>query len=248
MYIIFIDESGQPGGWDKDKNCLVNNTSKFFTLGGFMIDANEILNIERKFKDIKLKYGLRITDEVKWSGSYKKLNLDYATYIKMRKEILEMIATYNSSTVCVCMDKEECYKNRDDIANHNDIYAFALNLLMERMHMEIEDRDGRGCNTPALIFTDSRKNNNNNKLDKELQIAYLRAIGIGTQYISFNNFCESLVFIDSTYSHGIQCADFCAGAIHQLVENKKTEAFEIIKPALRNKKGTIRGYGIKIFK
>ena len=61
LYIIFIDESGQPGGWDKDKNCLVNNTSKFFTLGGFMIDANEILNIERKFKDIKLKYGLRIT-------------------------------------------------------------------------------------------------------------------------------------------------------------------------------------------
>ncbi len=73
------------------------------------------------------------------------------------------------------MDKENCYRNRIDIKNHNDLYAFALNLLMERVCMEISDRDGRNAVTPALMFTDSRKNDNNNKLDKELQIAYLRA-------------------------------------------------------------------------
>lgn len=53
MYIVFIDESGQPGGWDNEKKCLTNNSSKFFTLSGFMINADKILEIETKFKDIK---------------------------------------------------------------------------------------------------------------------------------------------------------------------------------------------------
>lgn len=33
MYIVFIDESGQPGGWDNENNNLTKNSSKFFTLG-----------------------------------------------------------------------------------------------------------------------------------------------------------------------------------------------------------------------
>ena len=147
------------------------------------------------------------------------------------------------------MDKLYCYKYRKDIRNHNDLYAFSLNLLMERVCMEISDRDGRNSMTPALMFTDSRKNDNNNKLDKELQIAYLRARSLGTHYIKFPNFCESLVFLDSSYSCGIQCADFCAGAIHKKFEMNDGEFFNLLLPAIRkNKHNDIYGYGIKIYK
>ncbi len=31
MYIVFIDESGQPGGWNNENKCLTSNSSKFFT-------------------------------------------------------------------------------------------------------------------------------------------------------------------------------------------------------------------------
>ena len=142
------------------------------------------------------------------------------------------------------MDKESCYKNRADIKNHNDLYAFALNLLME-----ISDRYGRNATTPALMFTDSRKNYNNNKLDKELQIAYLRARSLGTHYIKFPNFCESLVFIDSNYSSGIQCANFCAGSIHKKFEVNDNKFFDLLLPAIRyNKQNNIYGYGIKLYK
>lgn len=120
---------------------------------------------------------------------------------------------------------------------------------MERVCMEISDRDGRDATTPALMFTDSRKNDNNNKLDKELQIAYLRARSLGTYYIKFPNFCESLVFIDSNYSCGIQCADFCAGAIHRKFEMNDENFFNLLLPAIRcNKENEIYGYGIKIYK
>lgn len=249
MYIVFIDESGQPGGWNTENKCLTSNSSKFFTLGGFMIEANNILEIESKFKDIKLKYGLKDSDEIKWSSSYSKLGLNFEQYKNMKSDIVRMIANYKSSVIGIVMDKESCYKNRIDINNHNDIYAFALNLLMERVCMEISDRDGRNATTPALMFTDSRKNDNNNKLDKELQIAYLRARSLGTHYIKFPNFCESLVFLDSNYSCGIQCADFCAGVIHKKFEMNDETFFELLQPAIRcNKQNDIYGRGIKLYK
>lgn len=249
MYIVFIDESGQPGGWNESNKCLTQNSSKFFTLSGFMIKADNILQIESKFKDIKIKYGLKESKEVKWSSSYSKLGLTYEEYINMNKDIIEMISEYDNSVIGIVMDKESCYRYRKGINNHNDLYAFALNLLMERVCMEISDRDGRDVNTPALMFTDSRKNDNNNKLDKELQIAYLRARSLGTHYIKFPNFCESLVFIDSSYSSGIQCADFCAGVIHKKFEKDDDKFFNLLLPAIRkNKDDNVYGYGIKLYK
>ena len=249
MYIVFIDESGQPGGWDNKNKCLTSNSSKFFTLGGFMIEANSIFEIEAKFKDIKLMYGLKESTEIKWSCSYSNLGLTFEQYKNMKQDIIKMISNYNNSVIGIVMDKESCYKNRTDIKNHNDLYAFALNLLMERVCMEISDRDGSNSTTPALIFTDSRKTDNNNKLDKELQIAYLRARSFGTHYIKFPNFCESLVFIDSNYSCGIQCADFCAGAIHKKFENNEGTFYNLLMPAIRaNKSNNVYGYGIKIYK
>lgn len=249
MYIVFIDESGQSGGWDNDKNSLTSNCSKFFTLAGFMIESNNILEIESKFKDIKLKYGINKSVEIKWSCSYSKLGLTFEQYINMKQDIIKMISNYTNSVIGIVMDKESCYKNRTDIKNHNDLYAFSLNLLMERVCMEISDRDGRNATTPALMFADSRKNDNNNKLDKELQIAYLRARSLGTHYIKFPNFCESLVFIDSNYSSGIQCADFCAGAIHKKFEKNDSKFFDLLLPGIRhNKQNNIYGYGIKLYK
>lgn len=249
MYIVFIDESGQPGGWNKEEKCLTKNSSKFFTLSGFMINADEILDIETKFRDIKIKYGLKESCEIKWSCSYSKLGLNFEQYRNMKQDIIKMIAQYKNSVIGIIMDKESCYKNRKDIRNHNDLYAFALNLLMERVCMEITDREGKEAMTPALMFTDSRKNDNNNRLDKELQISYFRARSLGTHYIKFPNFCESLVFIDSNYSCGIQCADFCAGAIHKKFEMEEDEFYNFLIPAIRkNKLENIYGYGIKIYK
>ena len=48
MYIVFIDESGQSGGYDSNMQKLVEGATKYFVLSGFMIDGNELINIEQK--------------------------------------------------------------------------------------------------------------------------------------------------------------------------------------------------------
>ena len=146
------------------------------------------------------------------------------------------------------MDKECCYKNKQFIQTHNDLYAVALHLLMERCCMQITDEKGRNTTIPAMLFADSRKNDSNNKLDIELQNAYLRAKNMGTYFVKFPNFCDTLIFVDSDYSAGIQIADFCAGAIYRKYEKEDDTFFNILKPSIRTHKGEIIGAGIKLYK
>ena len=247
MYIVFIDESGQPGGYDVFSNKLKDNSSKFFILSGFMINGDNINIIEKDLNDVKIKYGLNTTTEAKWHSSYKKLGLSLEEYKNYKSDIINIISKYKNSVISIVMDKLKCYQYKSHINNHNDLYAVALHLLMERICMEITDRHGRNTELPVLLFTDSRKNDNNNILDKELQISYKRAKNMGTNYVGFPNFAESLVFIDSEYSSGIQLADFCAGATYRYFSENDTFFLDLLKPAIREKNGKINGVGIKIY-
>ena len=247
MYIVFIDESGQPGGYDTENQKLVNGATKYFILSGFMIDGNELINIQQKLNQIKIKYNLSIETEAKWNSSYKSLGMTLDEYKKYKREVCEIISEYSNSVVGIVMNKEKCYKERKGINDHNDLYAYSLNLLMERFCMEVTDRHGRDTDIPVILFTDSRKNDNNNRLDKELQKSYRRAKQIGTKYMGFPNFSESLVFVDSQYSSGVQLADFCAGAIFKKFENNNEDFLNILNPAIRNHNGRIDGVGIKEF-
>ena len=249
MYIIFLDESGQPGGFDKDNNKLVKNTSKYFVLAGFMINADDIKKKKKRMRDIKIKYGLNPLHEIKWHTTYSKLKLSFVQYKNMKLEIIKEISKYKNSVIGIVMDKENCYKNKSEyIKNHNDLYATALHLLMERCSMHITNKIRKKENViPVMLIADSRKNDNNNKLDKELQIAYLRAKNMGTHFIKFPNFCESIVFVDSDYYSGVQFADFCAGVIYKKYENGNNEFFEELKPAIRKHHNSINGAGIKLY-
>lgn len=168
--------------------------------------------------------------------------------MNMKKEIMGIVNNYKSSVIGIVMDKEYCYKSKDFIQNHNDLYAVALHLLMERCCMQITDEKGRNTVTPAMLFADSRKNDSNNQLDIELQNAYLRAKNMGTHFVKFPNFCDTLIFVDSDYSAGIQIADFCAGAIYRKYEKEDELFFDILKPSIRTHNGDIKGAGIKFYK
>lgn len=247
MHIVFIDESGQPGGFDSEKKELVKNTSKYFTLGGFMIDADYILEIGKKLRKIKLKYGLAENHEIKWHTNYSKYGLEFEQYDEMRIEISKIIGSYKNSVIGIIMDKEICYKNKEYINTQNDLYAVALHLLMERCCMESIKNSKVKKAKPVLMIADSRKNINGNKLDKQLQVAYLRAKNMETYFIKFPNFAENIIFVDSVDFSGIQLADYCAGIVHKKFEMNDEKFFKIILPAIINKNNNIYGPGIKLY-
>ena len=248
MYIAFIDESGQPGGYDKNTKTLTVGSSSFFIVSAFLIDADDILDIERKLTDIKLKYGLSKEFEAKWNMNYSKVGFNYDTYCKYKEEILNLITYYPHSVISIVMDKEKCYQ-KSYINDHKDMYFKAFHLLMERIFLEVRDRGEKKVLKPTLSFVDSRKTNNDNTLDKELQIAYKRAKNIGTYYYKegFPNFSDSLVFMDSQFCAGVQLADFCAGATYKYYAENEDRFIKKLQPAFRTHDGNIKNAGIKLF-
>lgn len=237
---------GEPGGFDKQNNKLHENTSRYFTLAGFMIDSDKILEIQKDMADNKIKYGLKQYNEVKWHTTYSKLGLNFEQYKNMKLDIINSISKYRKSVIGIVMDKESCYKNKEYINTPNDLYSVALHLLMERSCMETTKNKETVVST--IMIADSRRNVNNNKLDNELKTAYLRAKNMGTYFVKFPSFCENIVFVDSNDFSGVQIADFCAGAIHKKYEKQDDEFFNALMPAIVSKKGNIYGPGIKIYK
>ena len=101
---------------------------------------------------------------------------------------------------------------------------------------------------PVLMIADCRRSVNGNKLNKQLQIAYLRAKNMGTYFVKFPNFVENIIFADSDNFSGIQLADYCAGIIHKKYEMEDEKFFNILMPSIVNKKNNIYGPGIKLYK
>lgn len=233
-YFVYIDENGQPFG-------LKESSSKYFILSGFLIKGHQILKIENDLKIIKINHNF--SGELKYSSSYKKMNLDYFEFMQIKKDLSEYINNFENSVVGVIIDKKNFY---NDYPN-GDIYETALRLIMERFHMEVYSRHhGNIKNIPITIFADSRKNNKNKKADHTLQKAYKKALLNGTNFIKFTNYTESIVFVDSEDSTGIQLVDHCAGLFGRYFEKNDTECLSTIKNAIRkNNKNQYNGFGIK---
>lgn len=195
-----------------------------------------------------MKYKLNPNHEIKWHTTYSKLGLNFEQYRNMKLEIIRKISEYKSSVVGIVVDKEECYKSKDYINDANDLYAVSLHLLMERYSMEVIKKNSKGVMKPVIMIADSRQSMNSRRLDKELQIAYLRAKNMGTHFVKFPNFCEGIIFVDSDNFTGVQLADFCAGAIHRKYEQNDDTFFNELIPAIASKRNNIYGAGIKLYK
>lgn len=245
MYFVYIDESGQPGGFDSLNQKMKSGASRYFTLAGILIPADDTIKLQNNLKSLKIQHNLPTDKEFKWNAKYSQFGIDKETYISYREGIVQLINEYKNSVIAAVIDKDEAYK-KNYINDHHDVYVQALHLIMERVQKEMNDRDL--SKEPVMFMFDSRKNDKNCKLDEELQIAYRRATGLGTFYMSFPYFSETPIFVDSDYSAGVQLADYCAGIIQRAYEVEKSDWFEKIKPALRKSKtGKISGYGLKVF-
>jgi len=98
------------------------------------------------------------------------------------------------------------------------------------------------------MIADSRQSINNNRLDKQVKIAYRRAKNMGTHFVKFASFAESIIFVDSDDFPGIQIADYCAGIIHKKYEKNDEKYFEKLVPAIRTHNNKMYGPGIKEYK
>lgn len=201
-----------------------------------------------------LKLRRKIVGEIKWRyfapGNNEAANpmrvMDRATRDAVRSEIYEKIICAEKSVKTLgCVTCIKAAYARPTINTRDDLYEYTYKPVSERFQYHLQDLT-RQVGRPELgiVVSDHRGQQG----DKRFR-AHQEALRCAGDFISkYQNLVESLFFVPSDLSVGIQLADMVAGAIWRNYEVGDKRWFEMLKPSIRcSPDGNIDGFGIVKF-
>lgn len=242
MHILFIDESGSVPPPDKIGGV-------HFVLGGIVIPTGVWHNVKKDLDCIKSHYG--VFGEIKWrffsphnqSDANTLRHLDWETKHRLREDILGIIAKYKSIKLIGSYSVlKEAYQ-KDYINDEHKLYWLCYKVLVERFHYYLQDKSRDiGQTINGLVVCDHRERSQDARLRAlhDEMVNDERFSGGHDKYL-----IETLFFVPSELSVGIQLADMVAGSIFRKLEKKDDRFFEIIKDSLRKSTtGQYEGHGL----
>lgn len=243
VHILFIDESGTAPGPDRIKNT-------YFVMGAIIIPEGKW----GKLRDLLLGLKIRrkIHGEIKWRyfspGNNKPENpmrdRSQVERDEIRTEIYQKIVCADRSVkTIVCVTCLAAAYERPTITGRDDIYQYTYKPISERFQYHLQDLSREvGRAEFGLIVCDHRGHED----DKRFRSHHEELVHSPNDFTSnYKNLIESLFFVPSDLSIGIQLADMVAGAVWRKYEAKDEHWYKLIEPSMRcSKKGIIDGYGI----
>lgn len=247
MYLMYIDESG-------DTVPLSSNGKKFLVLTGCVIHEAEIQEIEKKLRAIKQKYYQDPNIEIK-SNFLRYANPDLSEssplklnakdkYDELEAEVNKFLIEIPVLLFSVVIDKEKYWEQYPSQNPYDIAYIF----LLERFQMFLDDKDALG-----ISIIDPREGQvEKHFMGEELDRIHNRMRWEESKFwTKCPRIIEKLLFSQSDKTIGIQIADLYCYPIFNIFEygNKNYWRYkEQTLPKLqRSPKGTIEGWGLKIF-
>lgn len=231
MYLLFLDESGTPGGTD-------------FVLGGVAIAGDRWHELRRRWNDTRGLGGEYPESEIKWSR------------VKRSSELIDRLADLlidcDATAFAVHLRPPEARKLEPELFKSGEhTYATALMFLAERFQYFLAARDDYGA-----IVIDHR----NGTQDDRLRLFFRRLADNGTPFMTLDRIVDPIMLSPSHHTLGIQAADLIVGPIltltrtgdpdisQQRIELAR-ELHERLLPcfARHPKTGEIEGVGLKHF-
>lgn len=235
MRILFVDDSGHR---------RANAREPYFCFGGFSIHSEHVKQLGRRLDAIKTKWKLdRLpADEIKFNqigrghNTSKKpnplvrLGYDMSARIQFGTEVLShLVAIPGVRVFGVGVDRRQLRLGESAI-------DWAFLLLSERFEFSLNYEVPR----VGLIICDSE--------DVEDE-AMRRALYSGSAWTKLPNIAETIMFVPSHHSPGVQFADFVAGAMGRWWNYRDDKYVRILAPVLqRTAHGAWRGAGLKSFR
>lgn len=241
---LFIDESG-----DRSLN-NINPDFPIFALLGLIISEEDYLKVTNEINDFKIKYFktqkviLHSREIRKCEGSFSLL-FDLKIKEQFYKDLNSIISNSNFALVSSAILKQKHVEQYGKLAD--DPYEIALTFVLERVLFEL---DARKIESKTNIIIESRGKKEDQLLSKRYNELLYKGSGVVTSDRFVNKYNEELNFKRKYQNDiGLQLADLCAYPIarHVLLPEEPYPSFEIIKNKIRNNKGKMEGYGIKIF-
>ena len=244
MEILFIDESNPPT--DKDK---LNSTNSIFVLSGLVISDSEWKGVNAAFKNILEQY--KVKGEIKWRffSPHNKdpknslLHLEKESKNLLRIDLLKMLGTHPDikviSVICKLKEAYETYY----IKTKTDAYDFCYKKLVERFQYYLQDKSKKtNKEEVGIIVCDHRGRQD----DIHLRQMHEKICARTEAFCSdISNIIETVFFVPSEKSTGIQLVDLIAGSIFRRVSANDSSFYQHIRSIVRRiTAGEAKGFGI----
>jgi uncharacterized protein DUF3800 len=215
----------------------------FFVLGGFGIDANDVPSLKSRIREVAFDHAFCFDHpaELKFSHVGKTRNTmqspNWMIRASLREPVQRRALVYACfQTLCeiesvkvivVAVDQRLTYGERSPILH-------AVQPLFERINLDCVDHGAYG-----LVVCDEEETE-----DRKLR----QATRTGSFYVQFSKLIDTISFMPSEESMGVQMADLIAGAFSRYLNSQDPGYVRIIWPKLRsNRAGRVNGFGIKVY-
>ena len=246
MHILFLDESGTAPGPTKLRD-------RYFVIGGLAVPDGVWHKVHDGLHGMKVRR--KLNGELKWRY-FAEHNTDDANPMRemkkeqrneIRTELYQIICGTKSIRSMACVACVEAAYQMATVACADDLYHYTYKPLSERFQYYLQDLSRTVGRTETGIIVadhrgpipDARFRGAHERLLKRTQNDFTS---------TYPNLIESLFFLPSEISVGVQLADMVAGAVWRKYEKNDDFWYKHLEPSLRKSpSGTVEGYGIVKF-
>lgn len=224
MQILFLDESGTPPTPQKQRD-------RYFVIGGLAIPDGVWHKVRDRVHGMKVRRKL--------IGELKRNEI--------RTELYEIICEIKSIRSVACVACIESAYEMASCTSPEDLYHHTYKPVSERFQYHLQDltRAVGRAETGIIVadhrgpIPDARFRSAHERLLKKTQNDFTS---------DYPNLVESLFFLPSEISVGIQLADMVAGAVWRKFEKGDDYCYRQLEPSLRKSpSGKVEGFGIVKF-
>ena len=242
MHILFLDESGTPPSPDKFRD-------KYFVIGGLIIPDGVWRRVHNALHGMKVRR--QLVGELKWryftASNNEDCNpmkgLEQIARNEIRTEMYRIICSIKSIRTIACVACIKAAYQLPSVTSSDDLYHHTYKPVSERFQYHLQEVSKTvGRMETGIIVADNR----GTKADNTFRNAHERLVASSSEFTSnYENLVESLFFLPSHLSVGIQLADIVAGAVWRKFEKRDDFCFRQLEPSFRRSaSGVIEGYGI----
>jgi hypothetical protein len=235
MRVLFVDDAGNRGQ---------RREEPYFCLGGFSIDGGKLQHLNSRLISQRRKWRLAMPpeDEVKMQhvgmehhterrpNPLVREGHNLSARISYANEMLQHLVRIPTVKVMgVGVDRRQLRPGEDAI-------TIAFRFLMERFEFSMNNETER----VGVVICDT----------EEREDARMRqALYSGTVWTNLPNIAETVMFVPSHHSPGIQFADYAVGAMSRWWNYRDDKYLRILHPVIRtDPHGEWRGAGLKSFR
>lgn len=237
MRIYYFDDAGQRAK---------NNASgdKYFVLGGFGIDADRVPLLKAKVTHVASEYGMPLVHptELKFnhvgrSSDNKPSKPHWMIRAGLKEPNQRRALVYSVLREATSVPSVETFVVATELAalrGDDKAIVKTITPLLERVQMNCQIHGSQG-----MVLMDEEQAAN-----KELR-EFMRG---GSQFFKYRSLLDTICFMPSEESPGVQVADLIAGAAARFLNHQDPGYMRTLaRASARDRSGETRGCGLKLY-